>query len=313
MSKSSVQVIDENVLSELRKTKVDDVIDLEKYKNSHINECNDDELLHEKQFDGLENKSIEPEELTENEINTNRIHSIQELSNEMTIDELKQIMLELKTKRRESQIEKFFVPKITENDFAGILLMEKVNDPNYYHSLSSGVDVWRKKVDGSTWNGVGRTIIKNISPREMCELYWNYDVRRTWDTFYTVIADLEILPNGNKISRTATWVPKPFKQRDFIHTRDVIRTDDCCIGVYLPAEHVLAPVGMNGFIRGLVNFSGFVFRKQGNDCLCTLMTQTDINVALPDMVINKFVAIAVRWYVKLMKKAAETNKEKVKH
>ncbi|KAL7714682.1 hypothetical protein QTN25_007770 [Entamoeba marina] len=186
----------------------------------------------------------------------------------MTIDELKQIMLELKTKRRE------------------------INDPNYYHSLSSGVDVWRKKVDGSTWNGVGRTIIK---------------------IFHQEKSDLEILPNGNKISRTATWVPKPFKQRDFIHTRDVIRTDDCCIGVYLPAEHVLAPVGMNGFIRGLVNFSGFVFRKQGNDCLCTLMTQTDINVALPDMVINKFVAIAVRWYVKLMKKAAETSKGKVKH
>ncbi|KAL7714712.1 START domain-containing protein [Entamoeba marina] len=259
---------------------VDKVVDKE--NKIHLsNDIVDSESLHEKQFDSIETQSYETNELTENEINTERIHYINALN---------------------SQRNETYLPYITSFDYACVLEMEKVNDPEYHHSLLSGVDVWRKKVDKSTWSGITRLTIKK---------YFTKRNVRTWDTFYTVLNDLEVLPNGDIISRSAAWLPKPFKQRDFVHIRGVIKTDDCCIGVYLPAEHVLAPVGMDGFVRGLAIFSGFVFRKQGNDCLCTAMTQSDIHFPLPDLIVIKFVSITVRWYTKLMRKAAETYKKKL--
>ena len=138
----------------------------------------------------------------------------------------------------------------------------------------------------------------------MSELYWNYDERKKWDSFYTIIDDIEKLPSGNIVSRTATWIPKMFHQRDYVHVREVIETDDLAIGVYLPAEHTKVPIGINGYVRGYVNFSGYVFRKQGNNCICTLMTQTDISLPVPDFLIDKFVSIAVKIYIRAMRKAA---------
>ncbi|ELP93814.1 hypothetical protein EIN_176310 [Entamoeba invadens IP1] len=260
----------------------------------------DDVVVEEK----TEQTAQDPSRDIKEEANRERITQLENLSRNMTFEELNEIMVELRNYQRESQVEGMSVPVITDRDFEGIFLMETASDPRYTHSISSGVDVWRRKVNGSTWNGVARAVIPNITPKRMCELYWDYSIRRRWDSFYTVIEDIEILPNGNKVSRTATWTPKLFKQRDYVHVREVIETDNCCVGVYLPAEHNNAPIDNKKFIRGLVNFSGFVFRKQGNDCLCTLMTQTDITIALPDFIITKFIALAIRLYLKLMKQAA---------
>ena len=77
--------------------------------------------------------------------------------------------------------------------------------------------------------------------------------------------------------------------------------------MYLPAEHDAAPVPTGKYIRGDVHFSGFVFRRRGGDCLATLMTQTDISVALPDFLVGKFVSLAVRVYVRAMRRAAQVD------
>ncbi|EKE41569.1 hypothetical protein ENUP19_0052G0063 [Entamoeba nuttalli] len=261
------------------------------------------EIIKEEEITITNREDIEVFSLEKEERNTKRIKEIEEIKTKLNHKDLDDMMRILRKKERESQNKDMFIPYIQNTDFAGILLMEEASDPRYTYSLSSGVDVWRRKVNGSTWNGVARAIIPNITPKQMSELYWDYTKRRKWDSFYTVIEDLEILGNGNRVSRTATWTPKMFKQRDYVHVREVIETENCCIGVYLPAEHKEAPIGIQGFIRGYVNFSGFVFRKQGRDCLCTLMTQTDISVPLPDFLINKFVALGIRLYVRLMKKA----------
>ena len=234
-----------------------------------------------------------------------RIKEIEQLKEEMTNDDLDELKKELQLKQRESQKPTMYIPIITNKDFAGILLMESVNDRRYSHSRFMDVDVWKRKVNKSTWTGVGRGIVENISPRRMSELYWNYDERKKWDSFYTIIDDIEKLPSGNIVSRTATWIPKMFHQRDYVHVREVIETDDLAIGVYLPAEHTKVPIGINGYVRGYVNFSGYVFRKQGNNCICTLMTQTDISLPVPDFLIDKFVSIAVKIYIRAMRKAAE--------
>ncbi|ELP93708.1 hypothetical protein EIN_432600 [Entamoeba invadens IP1] len=264
----------------------------------------------------LEIRTTESQNITDNSVyqkevstyteeeSANRIAELEENSKNLTFNELDDMMVELRTKHRKSQIENMSVPIITDRDFMGIFLMEMHGDRRYSHSVSSGVDVWRRKVNGSTWNGVARGVIPNITPRRMCTLYWDYAIRRKWDSFYTVIEDVDFLPSGDRVSRTATWTPKMFKQRDYVHVRNVIESDDCCVGVYLPADHKRAEVDKKKFIRGLVNFSGFVFRKQGNDCVCTLMTQTDISIPLPDFLINKFLGIAIGWYIRLMKKSA---------
>ncbi|EDR29220.1 hypothetical protein EDI_237830 [Entamoeba dispar SAW760] len=274
-----------------------------KLKETIKEEENSKEILKEEEIIITNSENTEINLLEKEEKNNKRIKEIEKIKKKLNYNDLDDIMKTLRKKERESQNKNMFIPYIQNKDFAGILLMDEASDPRYLYSNSSGVDIWRRKVNGSTWNGVARTIIPNISPKKMSELYWDYTKRKKWDNFYTVIEDLEILENGNRVSRTATWTPKMFKQRDYIHVREVIETENCCIGVYLPAEHKKAPIGLKGFIRGYVNFSGFVFRKQGKDCLCTLMTQTDISVPLPDFIINKFVALAVRLYVKLMKKA----------
>jgi hypothetical protein len=258
-------------------------------------------IQHSESFEDKKQLEKEQQELK----NKTRLNEIFKLKDEMTLQDLENIKRDLSFKKRESQKPTMYIPIVTNRDFAGILLMDLVNDPQYSHSRFLDVDIWKKKVNKSTWNGVGKGIVQNISPRRMSELYWNYDERKKWDTFYTIIDDIECLPNGNKVSRTATWIPKMFHQRDYVHVREVIETDDLSIGVYLPAEHDKVPIGLNGYIRGYVNFSGYVFRKQGNNCLCSLMTQTDISIPLPDFLIEKFISIAVKIYIRAMRKAAE--------
>ena len=264
-------------------------------------------IQHSTSLENIHKSSDEQKENKEEIENKNkqRIQEIEQIHQQMTIEDLDKLKLELQNKERESQKPTMYIPVITNKDFAGILLMESANDPRYSHSNFMGVDVWKRKVNKSTWTGVGRGIIPNITPRRMSELYWHYDERKKWDTFYTIIDDIEQLPSGNMVSRTATWIPKMFHQRDYVHVREVIETDDVCIGVYLPAEHVKVPIGINGYIRGYVNFSGYVFRKKGNDCICTLMTQTDISLPVPDFLIEKFVSVAVKVYIRAMKKGAK--------
>lgn len=282
---------------------------MELYEYLHFDEEDPIIIEHEtkeiQHSNSIERNPNQKDEKKNEEENSKRIKEIEKLTQEMTSNSFEQLKKELLEKQRESQKPTMYIPIITNLDYAAIFWMEKINDPKYIYSRFLDVDVWRRKINKSTWTGVAKGIIKNITPERMSQLYWNYDQRKKWDTFYTIIDDLEYLPSGNKVSRTATWVPKMFTQRDYIHVRDVIETKETCIGVYLPAEHEKAPIGMNGYIRGYVNISGYIFRKQGNDCLCTLMTQTDISIPVPDFLIAKFISIAVSIYIRAMRKAAK--------
>ena len=183
--------------------------------------------------------------------------------------------------------------------------MEEAKDPEYSYSFRNGVDIWKKKVNGTTWNGIGKTLIKNTTPKHMTKIYCNLLERKKWDHFYTILEDVEILPNNNRIVRTATWVPPFLTTRDYIQVGEIIETEECCIGVYLPAEHEKLPIGKDGNIRGYSNFSGFIFRQIGKDCLCTLMTETDVSIPIPDFVIKNFISVAVSRHIKELREASK--------
>jgi hypothetical protein len=153
-------------------------------------------------------------------------------------------------------------------------------------------------------------------------MYWNFDIRRKWDTFFSFMKSIEIFNDGSELIHMGSWAPPFVSKRDFVQVRKYKIYDDgkMIVGVFLPAIHDEKCPSIDGCmhflcmflilneplldIRGIVRFAGFVLRDLGKDdqngipqTQFTLITDTDAGgMPVPIWIVTKLIAMGARIY-----------------
>lgn len=195
------------------------------------------------------------------------------------------------------------VPRIQDSDYDRLLAMVAPADGSYTQGEHSGVRVAFKKKATGLWEGAAMTTLRNTTPAQFLSIYWPFEERRKWDTFFGTMRVVETLGDGSEVIYMSSWAPPLIAKRDFVQVRQ-LRTmaDGTVVGLFLPAVHPLAPP-VKGFVRGVVVLSGFTLKKVGNDTEFTLITNTDPGLPVPEWLVTKLVGVGARIYSKYIREA----------